>query len=183
MNGKMTGKMTGNTIEGLLRAMVEGFTRFHDDLHICSTATPRTLFISVTAHTDDTGKLIGSGGGMVKALGRVLEALGDAQQTRVNLTVNEPKNGQRQVQDPFQHNLDYDVAAESDLLLRVGRAIFHDAVEVTTVSTGPETTVLILLVDGERLTQDVELERALSTIFNAIGKSKGRILFVEMDLK
>lgn len=170
-------------IHDLLEAMVKGFTRWHDDLEIKTHETDQSVTFSIASHADDTGKIIGVSGVMVKALQLVLDEMGNAIQKRVRLIVCEPSCGQKMAQDPFSFDSKYQVKPQRDLLERVAHACSNDGASVHVTHHGPEITVLVLTLDTEYGRKDSALERALSTIFNAIGKSHGANLFVDLNPK
>lgn len=170
-------------LEKLVLRMVRRFTRFHDNMELKCVRTPRTLNLSFCAHADDVPRIIGSNGLTIRALRAVVQAMADSLQVKVNLNVMEPKVGKRLVQEPFRVNPDYQITEDEQLLREVGGAIFNDGVSVNWVSTDTESATLVLVVEAERNQYDQELERSLSTIWNAIGKSHGKKLCVEIELR
>lgn len=167
-----------NELKSIIQEMVHGFTRFHDDLHLSVVQTSSSINISLAAHADDTPKLIGSGGGMVKSLREIAQRMADSLQTKVNINVTEPTVGQRMGLDPFRADIHYKRETEVKLLERIGQFIFNDGIQVTGVDLDKESTMLTLAIDED---YDEALEAALSTVFKAIGRTKGRKLEIELD--
>ena len=176
---------TGNEIEldavQIMEGLVRGLIRFKDDLRVETVNTLRSKTITVTAHADDTPKIIGSQGVNFKAIQKIADAIGEQLSQRITFVVTDPVVGQRFSQEKFKTDASYDPAAELDLLEQIGWSICDGDVRVEWVKTNDQSGTIMMLLDGNKMDYDPELEVALDTIFNAIGKAKGFIIHVELD--
>ncbi|MDB5189112.1 MAG: hypothetical protein JWL82_69 [Parcubacteria group bacterium] len=69
-----------------------------DDIVINRTVDEMGVLLTLTVNPDDMGKIIGRDGNIAKALRTLLRVVGMKHNARVNLKINEPAGGKREVE-------------------------------------------------------------------------------------
>lgn len=171
----------------LFRRIVTEIISHPENLVIESKEFTQSLVLTVQAHAADTPRLIGEGAVNYKALVVVATALG----ARAGLRVSVPPIREPVVGEPdrykFSPTPDWPKEKIVKLLTDTARATFADpdAVEVklfddeSTVST----TVELWVARNERSALVFALGAALRTLFDAIGKANGRLIYLDVVAK
>jgi predicted RNA-binding protein YlqC (UPF0109 family) len=171
---------TNETTElvSLFRSLVEAFINYPSDLQIASRDGQFSTTLTVTAHADDQRKVIGQKGIMFRALSTILKLIGGAHKKNIRLIINEPVTGDRQPLVAFHSQDDWDAKKVARLAESVCEKIFNGlcAVQIENV-TG--TSYVVVNVPKSSVNMP-ETEEALGCLFDAIGKSIGRILILEL---
>ncbi|HVX90364.1 MAG TPA: KH domain-containing protein [Candidatus Paceibacterota bacterium] len=68
-----------------------------DAVVITRTVDEMGVLLTLTVHADDMGKIIGKDGNTAKSLRTLLRVVGMKHNARVNLKINEPQGGKRDV--------------------------------------------------------------------------------------
>lgn len=97
-------------LEFIVKALVEN----PDDVKINRTVDEMGVLMTLDVNPADMGKIIGREGNTAKAIRTLLRVVGMKNNARVNLKINEPEGGAREVKSSASKSLD---EAMSDLNL------------------------------------------------------------------
>ena len=97
-------------LEFVIKALVEK----PEDVKITRTVDEMGVLMTLDVNRDDMGKIIGREGNTAKAIRTLLRVVGMKNNARVNLKINEPVDGMREVKPSASKSLD---EAMSDLKL------------------------------------------------------------------
>jgi len=172
---------------GLFRRVVTEIISHPEDLVLEAKQFTQSIVVTIQAHAADTPRLIGEGAANYKALVLLAVALGARAGLRVSIPpIREPVVGKPD-RYKFAPNESWPKEKIIKLLLDVARGTFSDpdAVEAkvfdddSTVST----TVELWVARNERLALVTGFGSALRTLFDAIGKANGRLLYLDVVAK
>ena len=168
----------------LFRRLVTEIISHPENLVIDAKQHTQSMVLTVQAHAADTSRLIGEGASNYKALVTMATALGGRAGMRVSVPpIREPVIGERD-RYKFTPNPEWPRTRIMDLLSDTARAVFADpdAIEIKpfdddgTVST----TVELWVARNERTTLVHPVGEALRTLFDAIGKANGRLIYLDV---
>ena len=80
--------------------VVKGLADHPEAVVITRTVDEMGVLLTLTVHPDDMGKIIGKDGNTAKSLRTLLRVVGMKHNARVNLKINEPVGGKRDVAAP-----------------------------------------------------------------------------------
>lgn len=146
-----------------------------DSLTIGVSELQSSTTLTVQAHADDHGKLVGSGGVMINALKSLFALVGNKQGVRVRVVLNHPKPGEIGPRPRFQAATNWNNEPIRLLAEKVSAAIFSRPFTVKAADAGETTTLEIVADDSDpALSSANVIESAFATIFHAVGKTQGR---------
>src|SRR5438128_5198182 len=171
MNPSLT---TETIIESVFRklcaALVDHVEMILTSVHLYG----RSLLLSARLHVDDRGKIIGSGGVTVAALETVLSAIGSRDGLTVRVSVSDQVLGKESNRRPsFKPAVNWNSGPIAALLREVAFRLFSEP--VVTAQDDWDCTILSVRPNEKVSGADADrLSTALTVIFRAIGKAKGR---------
>ena len=77
--------------------VIKSLVEYPEDVKITRTVDEMGVLISLDVNKDDMGKIIGREGNTAKAIRTLLRVVGMKNNARVNLKINEPAGGEREV--------------------------------------------------------------------------------------
>lgn len=166
---------TTKSIQLLIGDVCRALSEKPEAIKIKTHDLPRTISMEIHPAACDVSKIIGKTGKNIKAIQLLAEYMGESLQRRVFVSVvaTGDANGYKR----FAANPDYEAGGEASLLAEILGLIYHDGVSVKPSALDERSTVLV--VEGVAH-MEKELEDAIVTVFNAIGKNKGHELLVEV---
>ena len=167
---------TSKSIQMLVGDICRAMCEQPEAIKVTTRDLPRTISLEIHPAACDVSKIIGKQGNNIKAIQIIAEAMGDSLQRRVYVSVI--PTGDADGYKKYAPNLGYEAGDEAALLSEVLGVIYHDGVVVKPSALDERSSALI--VEGiEHI--DGDLEQAIATVFNAIGKNKGHELIVEIE--
>jgi predicted RNA-binding protein YlqC (UPF0109 family) len=171
----------------LFRRLVTEIISHPENLIIETKLHTQSIVMTLQAHAADTPRIIGSGAENFKALGIIAAALG----ARAGLHVSVPPIREPVVGEPdrykFSPQPDWPKERIVKLLTDLARAAFADssAVEVKLFDddASVSTTIELWVARNERGALVFGVGAALRTLFDAIGKANGRLIFLDVVAK
>lgn len=82
-----------------LEYVVKALVDHPEDVKINRTVDEMGVLLTLSVHRDDMGKVIGRSGATAKAIRTVLRVVGMKNDARVNLKIEEPEGGSKEVDD------------------------------------------------------------------------------------
>jgi predicted RNA-binding protein YlqC (UPF0109 family) len=171
----------------LFRRLVTEIISHPENLIIETKLHTQSIVLTLQAHAADTPRLIGSGAETFRALGIIAAAMGARAGLRVSIPpIREPVVGEPD-RYKFAPQKQWPKERIVALLTDVARAAFADsgAVEVKLFDddASVSTTIELWVARNERGALVFALGAALRTLFDAIGKANGRILYLDVIAK
>jgi predicted RNA-binding protein YlqC (UPF0109 family) len=171
----------------LFRRLVTEIISHPENLVIETKLHTQSIVLTLQAHAADTPRLIGSGAATYNALVTVAAALG----ARAGLRVSVPPIREPVVGEPGRYKFapqeQWPKERIVKLLTDITRAAFADsgAVEgkLFDDDASGSTTIELWVARNERGALVFALGAALRTLFDAIGKSNGRIIYLDVIAK
>ncbi len=90
----------------LLDYVVKALVDNPDSVQIQRKVDEMGVLLTLKVHADDMGQIVGRQGSTAKAIRTLVRILGLKAHARVNLKIEEPDGGRRQVQQPERTSLD-----------------------------------------------------------------------------
>jgi predicted RNA-binding protein YlqC (UPF0109 family) len=171
----------------LFRRLVTEIIAHPENLVIETKLHTQSIVLTLQAHAADTPRLIGSGAATYNALVTVATALG----ARAGLRVSIPPIREPDVGEPARYKFTPQEQWPKErivtLLTDTARAAFADpdAIEVKLFDddASVSTTIELWVARNERGALVFALGAALRTLFDAIGKANGRLIFLDVVAK
>lgn len=171
------------------RRLAELLIGFPADLEVDCSEMSHSYNLVARVHADDHGKILGSRGVTFNAFKVLLSAYSVRHKSdkTIHLTQLAPTRGSRQVLTPFKQDGNWEREQRSEKLRVVLQSVCDDVfasavrVEANEQLGGNSTTFFVQPCGTCTLTEQevFALIEALEQIFHAIGKAKGRIVFVK----
>lgn len=171
---------SGQRLEELLVKIISGFTRHNEALRVTRAETPFAITLTITAHADDTPKIIGQSGAMIQAIKLLMFMAGERMECAVRVVLEEPAIGKKEAQMPFRPSPQWTPDGVRALLKVLMPALFQYDCEWAFIEAGEDTVVIKITLDGGEPNFTAETVDALGRVLNATGKSTGRKLLLEM---
>lgn len=89
-----------------LEATVKALVDHPEDVTIVRSVDEMGVLLTLTVNAEDMGKIIGRDGNIAKALRTLLRVVGMKHNARVNLKINEPVGGKRDIAQPQMRSVD-----------------------------------------------------------------------------
>jgi predicted RNA-binding protein YlqC (UPF0109 family) len=170
--------MKTNQTEELYRIIAQPLVRYPDELLINSRFTGEACTIVVSCNPKDQGVLIGAGGKMYKACEYLVRVAGRRIGISTRLIIESDFRTTRELRPfvPHENWSKTDNEYLEALLWDVLGYVEDDPVEIQTQNVSKMGTV-VLARTSEDLTEQMRV--SLETVINAIGKAKGRFVYLE----
>jgi predicted RNA-binding protein YlqC (UPF0109 family) len=169
----------------LLRAIAERYIEHRRDLIIEGEDFGNRLFLTMKGNLGDQSKLVGGKGAHISSVQIIMRAAAAKAGRGLQLQLLQPTTGEeRRGPSPFVVNPEWDHKPVTALLRRILAAVSGTAT-LDVRHIGDLTVYTIHPTDpDERGARWVtgEMQRALHTIFHAIGKTEGRQINVDVQL-
>lgn len=134
-----------------------------------------STMITVEAHPNDHGKLIGTHGVMINALQPLFAMIGFKHGIRMRFSVNTPMRQASGDKAPFMADPNWNFRKIEPAVQKVFEAVLSKPFEVSAADVGDKTIFEIVpSADDPAIQNAPALERAIAPIFHAIGKAQGR---------
>ncbi len=176
-------KNTQHPIADRVRQTMQAIIDRHDgktagpyaDLDIHCEVLGRIVIVTVRAHLEEYGKLIGTGGIMVDALKYLTAVLGYKLKVKSQLAIVKPATRYTGPLTKFANDPNWKHAAALQLVKDIAGDIFFEPVEVV-ANDGDETTVITITIAHNEQMADMApgISDALTTVLRALGKATGR---------
>lgn len=166
-----------------LRRIIERFTIHHNLLAIETVSVGGVVNVFIQAHRADTSRLIGERGASFRALSTLVAALAGADGYRAVLQpIAEPTAGEPEKFTRFVHNPGWDRECITRLLELLCNRIFEGRAAIE-ARDACNQTIYVVRVPVDEMPECVRaIGSALHVIFNAIGKSNGRLIMVGVEM-
>lgn len=173
-----------DTAAWLVRRILEEITFHHADLHVTPTQVGRSWMIKVQVNRADMPRVIGGGGLHHRALDTIVAAVGVKNAVNMRLHVLEPDVGRPERFEKFEASHNWNAEPVVRLLRDICAAVFITQAEVSARDVADATTNLEVILSGKEPRKIIEpIGKALSALFNAIGKANGRIVMVDVAVE
>lgn len=181
----MSNEMNGDELKKDFLLLVNSFTQFPRNMTVEVGEMEASITLTVQAHADDTRKLIGGQGGHYRALKVIFSAIAMRIGKKFRFDIAEPQTGVQLPLTPFVQNPDWEKTETEKLLGHIVGRIFDKPFTIAHQAQSKKfSTFEVIITDMDY--DDVllrELGEAISKIFNAIGKSHGHLLYVDLVKK
>lgn len=173
-----------DSVMTLLKMVLTQMISHPQELVIEKFPLAKSLKITIQAHAADTGRLIGEGGANYNALVALMSTIGARYGIRVNIApIKEPVVGESE-RYRFHSNPNWPKQNIMGLIKQISRCAFSypDQIEVVAHDDAEtlSTTIEVMVARNETEATVRVLQRAYNVLFDAIGKSNGRILYVDI---
>src|SRR6266550_4699768 len=171
-------------LHALLTGLVGHLAQREKDLCIEVKPLAAMLSVSIGCHAQDAPRIIGKGGAHHKALARILSCIGQKNKVLVKLEAIQAER--LKVSEAsmwgFKSDQNWDKVGIRRLLLETCRMVFRDGDCIQIADRDDDAQMQTLFFVSVARNEPMELCLAmtndLNTIFNAIGKRRGRLLQV-----
>jgi predicted RNA-binding protein YlqC (UPF0109 family) len=170
----------------LLRETILSYTKHGDRLETTGASLSTSIAFTVQAHRDDHSKIVGAKGQHIWALQTIFDFIGRSIGTRVRVTLLEPAFGEKLPLTPYQADPKWKPEKVLGLIRRILDLVLVAHYELKAEGES-QTTIEIkpTMIDRPRLLRMDNSEKndfgeALHYIFHAIGKSQGRIIYIDV---
>lgn len=171
----------------LLRELILSFTRHGEDLQTTGATLSTSIALTIQAHRDDHSKIVGQLGQHIWALQTIFDFIGSAMGTRIRVTLLEPGVGEKLPLTPFQNDPKWEPKKVLMLATGILDIVLKKPYAMEAIGNNGQTTIEIKPDKAERLKllnedskERNDFGEALQYIFHAIGKSQGRIIYIEV---
>lgn len=174
---------TSDLITTLLRRICDRIILHPDELQVTVTQLRTSLVVRLRAHISDTARLIGEKGVMFRSLKAIVQVVGDRHNVTVDMErIEEPLRGTPDRFTRFKANEGADIGDLQELLRELLRNTMRDgeAVEVFWDHNGIDAHVSAHVSYGEPVRNVDAMHESLRTIFTAIGKARGRLIYLNI---
>lgn len=167
-------------VEETLHSVVSGLIKQPEKLVITATPAGSLLIANIKVDDRDFGKVLGAQVANLNALRVMVALIGEKHGQNIRLTLEDP--AQRiPNRDPFVPATNWDKRVVEDIACDVAGAIFKLPHTISTTDVNNNTVIDIEVSPREQITGGLDLlKTALETIFKAIGKAKGRTIFLNV---
>lgn len=171
----------------ITRELLLAYTRWGDDLMVDATRSSLTgtINISIQAHRDDHPKLVGTAGQHILALKLILGFMGQKLGAPIRVTLLDPYKGDKHPLTPFKPDPDFDAEPIQKLLAKILDMTF--TVPPIIEMTESDTTTTFEIASRSESTKVLnqgndgpsDLVQSLHYLFHAIGKARGRLIYID----
>jgi predicted RNA-binding protein YlqC (UPF0109 family) len=177
---------TEKLVTNLLRRVITRMILHPEDLVISTRLSQTSINLKLQAQVSDTGKIIGERGSMFNALKAICLTMGQRYGVTILLgRIEEPEDGQKDEFTRFKLNDQWKYEFETvdrQLLELVCTHTFKGDSTVTSSEIGKgETQFDILVARDEQARPCQAMQESLQTIFTAIGKAQGRLIYITIN--
>jgi|SRR6266571_3947972 len=171
-------------LHALVTGLVSHLAQREKDLRIEVKPCGTMLSVWIGCHAEDAPRIIGKGGAHHKALARIVHAIGQKNKMLIKLEAIQAERLEvfEASMWGFKPNRNWDKAGIKRLLLEACRMVFRngDCVQVVGQDDDPQhqTMFFVSVARNEPMELVLEMTNDLNTLFNAIGKRRGRLLQV-----
>lgn len=168
--------MNPNKLGQLICKICQGITEKPDSVKVDCSHTEHMACYVIKASDGDISRLLGKGGRNIKAIAYIAGQIAKHAGYSIKINIDSKRvEGQHGKFSRFENNPNYDSRAEVALLQEIcDFAVKHE--KIYSIDVDKFTTALV--VSGAEQ-NDILLDN-LTSVFGAIGKNKGRIVYVEM---
>lgn len=171
---------THDQLANLAKFIVSHYVKYPQDL-IVSVSDYRTdkILITLKGNAADQRKMIGTGAKHVTALQNIIAAAGAKLNTPAGLSILESWKGQEEPPSEFIRDVNWSKEKEIQLLdvfRQVCAQIFVTPHRVKFKTEGPKTKLSVIIDQ-----MDPVIESSLSSLFRAIGKTRGRDVTIHAE--
>lgn len=181
---KTTIAAAADTVTERLRELIAEIILHPDSLEFIRIPLTSHVVLNMRAQVSDTGRIIGPGGAHFRAFKMLAAIMGERQGVKVLLgrmdapLDSRPADSYRKV----EFRVDWDADKVRGLLERAASSSLPLGATVTAVDVDDVTSVLTIQHSPrERSELVTALVEASQTLFNAIGKANGRMLYVTAE--
>jgi predicted RNA-binding protein YlqC (UPF0109 family) len=162
----------------LLHRIIKQLTAEHQHIKLIGTPLGRSYIFQVRVSRADTPKLVGERGRTVRALTALVALFGRKHNVEMQFQLLEPEVGQPAPLQPFRRRDTWDHKPVEELARDVASAILlNPIVKICIVDQPNYITLLSVVTSNDEPAALVQaLREPFAVIFNAIGKSEGRVL-------
>lgn len=174
---------TADLITTLLRRICDRIILHPDQLQVTVTQLRTSLVVRLRAHISDTARLIGEKGVMFRSLKAIVQEIGNRHSVTVDMErIEEPLRGTPDRFTRFKANEGADIGDLGELLLELLRNTMRDseAVDMYWEHNGIEAKVECGVSLQEPVRTVDAMHESLRTIFTAIGKARGRLIYLNI---
>lgn len=167
------------------RKIVEPFIKYPKDLGVWAFSENGITIIQTQPHYADCGRITGKDKANLKAVSNIIYLIG--QKNREHFRLNDPlpaKVGSSEQLNPFKADAKWNSSATISLLKEICGMFLSNHFEIEERAESEKTYLHITVSSGENLAFSVgQIAFSLSKIFHAIGKSRGRLIFITASEK
>lgn len=171
-------------LEGLYRLIVTGMVEYPQDLVIHAEHVGPAVYITAKANVNDQGKLLGAERKTLDAVISIMSVAAKRLGVAARIILADPKPGKYKPFLPYKPKTNWDGAdtmALRSLLTNISAHLFKYPPKVQWTNLSDTATAFVLCVRKEEPDCDnLELIHALQVVFVAVGKNKGRSVFLEV---
>lgn len=181
----MSNEMNGDELKKDFLLLVNSFTQFPQNMKVDVGEMEASITLTVQAHADDTRKLIGGQGGHYRALKVIFAAIAMRIGKKFRFDIAEPETGVQLPLTPFVQNPNWEKTETEKLLSHIVGRIFASPFTITHQAQSKKFSTFEVVVTDTEYDDTLlrELGDSMSKIFNAIGKSHGHLLYVDLVKK
>ncbi len=172
-------------LHAFITGLVTHLAQREKDLFVKVKPVASLVSVSIECHAEDAPRIIGKGGAHFKALTRIVQAIGSKNKLLIRLNAIEAER----LEDSdapstwgFKPDRNWDRAGIKRLLLETCRMVFRngDCIQVIERDDNAQTLTMffVSVARNEPMELCLEMTNDLNTLFNAIGKRRGRLLQV-----
>jgi predicted RNA-binding protein YlqC (UPF0109 family) len=172
-------------LKAILDKLIRGFTNHGSDLNLTLTELPGSTIISIATNADDYAKVVGTAGVTFKALEQIAALIGRRiEGAKVRLVLPKARVGTEKPLTPFVPDPAWNQTEEvEELLNEVLVAIGAGEIELGHADSDDTTVFGAQIAPEEPLPIPVvDISESLGKLFHAIGKARGRNIFVDVSL-
>ena len=168
-------------VERLLPPLFRSLCRHPNDLSFAAKHFAGTSIVMVRPHDDDFPLVMGSGAKTFRSIKTILRAIGERHGHKIeleHLQGGRPKDSPKTVWAPVGPNPDFDLTPLRRLLVQTVQA-FTDGASFLVTKDGSSHRIQVEVPEANGV-NELEMESALNTVFNAGAKLRGgevRIVF------
>lgn len=169
------------SLANLYRLLTLAIVERTDELQVTASVTASVLLVVAKASDTDYGRLLGGAARMFQACEMILRSSIFAAGDRVDLIVDCPVTASKSFSKfrPLTSWSDNDDQHLASLLKEVAVALYKSPdVEARRISNSAST--FKLMINSLRTLQDTGIEQALSVWFTAVGRNRGRIVYLDL---
>lgn len=168
----------------LFTELAHGFTTHHDSIRVEMNQSANFVALTVTAHAEDSAKLIGRGAQNFNAMRNLLNFAANKLNVRFHLSRIKDLNGTR-VPDLQASSVSDDEWPQEEISRLASDTcdkLFKGSCSIVFENQGKKSIINITVGEDEPfIIPEVQVEESLDIIFAAIGQNKGRKISVRLQ--